>query len=80
MLKRNGQIYICKSDIVKNYEFLCKHGFSSFLKSELVMLFEEYIDDNGADEIFVVGNKYNKNKQRHTQFVSLYNFYKYIIS
>lgn len=79
MIKRNAQIYICKADISNNYDFLCSCGFSNFKKSDLIRCFEDYIYDYGADEIFIVGHKFDKKRQRHTQFINLNRFYKYVI-
>ncbi len=79
MIKKSGQILICKADCNNNYDFLCGRGFANFKKSELIRYFEEYIDDYGADEVIVVGHKYDKKRQRHTQFVNLNRFYKYVV-
>lgn len=79
MFKEDNNVYICKNDIDKNYSFLANRGFGGFNKAYLKREFDEYINWYGADETSITGSKFDKKRQRHTQFVDLYKFYNFVV-
>ena len=79
MYKKDGKIYICKSDIDKHWDFLCKRGFGVFTRIYLKSCFDDYIDYYGEDDNKLTGKLSDPKRRRHTQFVVLYNFYKFCV-
>ncbi|MBP3431770.1 MAG: hypothetical protein J6K39_02830 [Clostridia bacterium] len=78
MQKINGVLCICKSDIDKDYKYLCSHGFGSLTKAELKDFFDDYVFYVGVDEVKITGHPTDKHRQRSTWFISLNHFYRYI--
>lgn len=79
MLREDNNVYICKNDIDKYYSFLAKHGFGGFNKAYLKREFDTYIQCYRHDKICLTGSKFDKKRQRHTQFVDLYKFYNFVV-
>ena len=79
MFIKDNSVFICKNDIDKQYLYFHHHGFSQFNKAYLKREFDEYIDFFGADEVRITGSKFDKKRQRHTEFVNLYYFYKFVV-
>lgn len=75
----NKTIFICKSDIDNHYYFLSKRGFGNFNKAYLKREFEDYIYMYDADKVDITGSKVDVRRQRHTQFIELNNFYRFIV-
>lgn len=79
MIVKNGVVYICKSDIDKNWTYLLRRGFGNFSRNYLKNEFEEYLDYYGEDTVTITGSKIDKKRQRHTKFVELNKFYRFCV-
>lgn len=79
MFKENRTVFVCKNDIDKNWSYLEKSGFGGFTRAYLKREFDEYIDYFGEDKVVLTGSEFDTSRQRHTKFVSLNKFYRFVV-
>lgn len=79
MRREKGLIYLCKSDIRKNFSYLAKRGFAGFSIVYLEREFDNYLAEGNLTETFITGSNFDARRQRHTRFIEITRFYRYCV-
>lgn len=77
MLKKDGVVYVCKSDITKS--LLKRYGFPDYLLVKDVLKDFYSLVYRGRFHTFTTGNSIDKRKRRHTTFVNIYELYRLVV-